>query len=130
MGIPVVATDLAEIRRFNAGQGDVVAVAADASGFVSAVRAALGPASAGTVERRIAVAHANSWQRRIAAMKRLIVEGIERRAAGAQRWEDKLRRGLRRTRTRLAQGVLRPAALHPPVLNTHPRRGRAGPLAV
>src|SRR5258708_36036448 len=106
MGIPVVATDLAEIRRFNAEHGDVVAVAADASGFVSAVRAALGPASAGTVERRIAGAHANSWQRRIAAMMRLIVEGIERRGAGAPRGGGKHGPGYTVARMRIARSVL------------------------
>jgi uncharacterized SAM-binding protein YcdF (DUF218 family)/glycosyltransferase involved in cell wall biosynthesis len=119
MGIPVVATDLAEIRRFNTEHGDIVAVAADVGGFVSAVRSALTPAPSGTVERRIAVAHTNSWQSRIAAMKRLIDEGIERRAAGAQRWEEKLRRVYRRTRTRIAQVVLGLTALYLLIFNTN-----------
>jgi glycosyltransferase involved in cell wall biosynthesis len=66
MGIPVVATDLAEIRRFNVEHGDIVAVAGDANAFVDAVRDALMPATPATVERRIAVAHAKSWQSRIA----------------------------------------------------------------
>ena len=41
MGIPVVATDLAEIRRFNAEHGDVVRVAGDADAFATAIRDAL-----------------------------------------------------------------------------------------
>jgi uncharacterized SAM-binding protein YcdF (DUF218 family)/glycosyltransferase involved in cell wall biosynthesis len=130
MGIPVVATDLAEIRRFNAEHGDIVAVAADVEGFVSAVHAALSPAPSGTVERRIAVAHANSWQSRIAAMKRLIEEGLERRAAGAQRWEEKLRRVYRRTRTRIAQVVLGLAALYLLVFNTNLLWWSASPLVL
>ena len=36
MGIPVVATDLPEIQRFNAEHGDIVAVADDADGFAVA----------------------------------------------------------------------------------------------
>lgn len=119
MGIPVVATDLAEIRRFNAEHGDIVAVAADAGGFVSAVRAALTPSPSQVVERRIAVAHSNSWQSRIAEMKRLIDEGLERRSVGGQRWEEKLRRVYRRARTRIAQVVIGVAALYLLVFNTN-----------
>ena len=33
MGIPVVATDLPEIRRFNAEHGNIVAIAGDAAAF-------------------------------------------------------------------------------------------------
>jgi uncharacterized SAM-binding protein YcdF (DUF218 family)/glycosyltransferase involved in cell wall biosynthesis len=130
MGIPVVATDLAEIRRFNAEHGDIVAVAADAEGFVSALHTALIAAPAGTVERRIAVAHANSWQSRIEAMKRLIEEGLERRAAGAQRWEEKLRRVYRRTRTRIAQVVLGLAAFYLLIFNTNLLWWSASPLVL
>ena len=36
MGIPVVATDLPEIRRFNAEHGDIVSMAADADAFAAA----------------------------------------------------------------------------------------------
>jgi uncharacterized SAM-binding protein YcdF (DUF218 family)/glycosyltransferase involved in cell wall biosynthesis len=130
MGIPVVATDLAEIRRFNTEHGDIVAVAADAGGFVSAVRAALTPASSQVVERRIAVAHSNSWQSRIAAMKRLIDEGLERRSASGQRWEEKLRRVYRRTRTRIAQVILGLAAVYLLIFNTNLVWWGASPLVV
>ena len=75
MGIPVVATDLPEIRRFNAEHGDIVAVAADADAFAAAVRAAFDD---GAAHRKSQTAYrgrpANSWQSRIAAMKRLIDE--------------------------------------------------------
>jgi uncharacterized SAM-binding protein YcdF (DUF218 family)/glycosyltransferase involved in cell wall biosynthesis len=130
MGIPVVATDLAEIRRFNAEHGDIVSVATDADAFVSAIRAALGPTPPGLVERRIAVAHANSWQSRIAAMKGLIEAGLERRQASSQRWEEKLRRVYRRTRTRIAQVVLALAALYLLIFNTNFVWWCASPLAI
>ena len=128
MGIPVVATDLAEIRRFNAEHGGIVAVAADANGFASAVRAALVPTPAATVDQRVAVAHANSWHSRIAAMKRLIDEGLERRSSNGQRWEEKLRRVYRRTRTRIAQVVLGVAALYLLLFNTNLVWWAAAPL--
>ena len=37
MGIPVVATDIAEIRRFNEEQGDVIAIAPDAEDFAATI---------------------------------------------------------------------------------------------
>ena len=46
MGIPVVATDLPEIRRFIADHGDVVSVGADADSFAAAIRRALTSSSA------------------------------------------------------------------------------------
>jgi uncharacterized SAM-binding protein YcdF (DUF218 family) len=51
------------------------------------------------VTRRIEVAQANSWERRIAAMIRLIDGAIATRAASDQRWDQALRRIYRRTRT-------------------------------
>jgi uncharacterized SAM-binding protein YcdF (DUF218 family) len=101
MGVPVVATDLPEIRRFNAEHGDVVQVAANADAFAAAIRDALAPAPADEVARRIAIAHANGWPSRIDAMGHLIDEAIDRRAATEQRWDETLRRVYRRTRTRV-----------------------------
>jgi hypothetical protein len=55
MGIPVVATDLPEVRRFVADHGDVVAVGADADSFAAAIRRALtgsSPSDAGVSPSR------------------------------------------------------------------------------
>jgi glycosyltransferase involved in cell wall biosynthesis len=68
MGLPVVTTDLAEIRRFNREHGDVVAVACDAASFVGEIRTALEKAMPKMVERRLEVARQNSWDARIARM--------------------------------------------------------------
>jgi uncharacterized SAM-binding protein YcdF (DUF218 family)/glycosyltransferase involved in cell wall biosynthesis len=130
MGLPVVATDLPEIRRFNAEHENVVSVAADAGSFAAAVKAAIGDRSPPEVARRIAVAHQNSWESRIAAMKRLIDEGLERRSASSQRWEEKLRRVYRRTRTRIAQVVLGLAAVYLLIFNTNLVWWGASPLVV
>ena len=79
MGKPVVATDLPEIRRFNAEHGDVVRIAGEAGAFEAAVRSALAERAPELVPRRIAVAQANSWQSRIAAMKVLIDAALDTR---------------------------------------------------
>ena len=102
MGIPVVATDLREIRRFNAEHGDIVGVASDAGAFEQALRQALSGSTPAAIERRIAVAHENSWQSRIAAMKQLIAAELARRSA-PQRWDETLRRVYRETRIHILQ---------------------------
>jgi uncharacterized SAM-binding protein YcdF (DUF218 family) len=102
MGIPVVATDLPEIRRFNAEHGDVVSVAADGPAFAAAIRSALTGSDASTVERRVAVANQNSWASRLQAMNGLIDDAMERRAATRQRWDETLRRAYRRARVHAA----------------------------
>src|SRR4029079_6648852 len=60
MGLPVVATDLPEIRRFNAAHGDVVSVAGNAEAFSASIKQALYDSGPDEVARRIAVAHSNS----------------------------------------------------------------------
>jgi uncharacterized SAM-binding protein YcdF (DUF218 family) len=130
MGLPVVATDLPEIRRFNADHGGVVQVAGDAATFAAAVRGALAGSSGADVERRVAVAHANSWQGRIAAMHLLIDEASERRAASRQRWDETLRRVYRRARTHLAQVVLALAAAAAIVFYTNVVWWAAAPLRI
>jgi uncharacterized SAM-binding protein YcdF (DUF218 family) len=130
MGLPVVATDLPEIRRFNADHGDVVKVAGDADAFSAAIRGALNDSSGPDVQRRIAVAQGNSWQRRIAAMNRLIDEGIEHRAASQRRWDDTLRRAYRRTRTHIAGVILAVAAVYVLVFHTNFVWWAAAPLKI
>jgi uncharacterized SAM-binding protein YcdF (DUF218 family)/glycosyltransferase involved in cell wall biosynthesis len=128
MGIPVVATDLPEIHRFNAEHGQTVSVAGDAEGFVAAIREALRDSSVPEVERRVGVAHTNSWRSRIAAMQRLIEEAISRRSATDQRWDETLRRVYRRTRTRIAEAVLGVAVVYFLVFHTNLTWLLAGPL--
>jgi uncharacterized SAM-binding protein YcdF (DUF218 family) len=119
MGIPVVATDLPEIRRFNAEHGDVVGVADGADAFSAAIRRALDDSAPRDVERRVAIAHANSWERRLATMRQLIDEAIERRASSAQRWDETLKRVYRRTRMHVAMTVLAVVATYLIVFHTN-----------
>ena len=105
MGIPVVATDLPEIRRFNAEHGDIVSVAGDADGVRRRrfARRSRGSSPAER-ERRIAVAHGNSWASRIAAMTALIDEALDRRettrgAVGDQRCAAPIGRARRQPRS-------------------------------
>jgi uncharacterized SAM-binding protein YcdF (DUF218 family)/glycosyltransferase involved in cell wall biosynthesis len=130
MGLPVVATDLPEIRRFNQTHGPIVEIAGDAAAFTAAIRAALNDSSPPDVSRRIMVAHENSWTSRIAAMTRLIDETIETRATLPQRWDDRLRRVYRRTRSRAVRIAIAAAAIYLLLFETNVAWWAAGPLKV
>jgi uncharacterized SAM-binding protein YcdF (DUF218 family)/glycosyltransferase involved in cell wall biosynthesis len=103
MGIPVVATDLPEIRRFNAEYGEVVAVAQGAEAFVRALEAAVEETSQADIERRIEVARQNSWEQRIVQMSDSIEEALAARRAATERWEETLRRLYRAARRRIVR---------------------------
>jgi uncharacterized SAM-binding protein YcdF (DUF218 family)/glycosyltransferase involved in cell wall biosynthesis len=103
MGIPVVATDLPEIRRFIAEHGEVIAVAADAEDFAVAITGALGPTAAAVVDRRIEVARKNSWTERVTAMTGLIEEVLAEKKARGDDWDLRFTRVYRLARRRTAQ---------------------------
>jgi uncharacterized SAM-binding protein YcdF (DUF218 family)/glycosyltransferase involved in cell wall biosynthesis len=131
MGIPVVATDLPEIRRFNRDHGNVVEVAGDADAFAAAIKRSLnGVSTADVVKRRIEVAQSNSWERRVAAMSRLIDVAMTKRAASDQRWDQALRRIYRRTRAHIAELVLAVAAVFAIVFYTNAVWRVAAPLVM
>jgi uncharacterized SAM-binding protein YcdF (DUF218 family)/glycosyltransferase involved in cell wall biosynthesis len=100
MGIPVVATDLPEIRRFNADHGPRTAIAGNADQFVTALQDALRPSAEPERLARIDVARSNSWHARIARMSALVEEVLEARRSRREPWEAKLRHFYRRTRSR------------------------------
>jgi uncharacterized SAM-binding protein YcdF (DUF218 family)/glycosyltransferase involved in cell wall biosynthesis len=106
MGIPVVATDLAEIRRFNLHHGGIVRVAGEVDAFVDAVRASLVAQAPETVARRREVAESNSWSSRMAAMTALIEGALIRKRDTQQRWDAALRRVYRTARAHSVRGLL------------------------
>ena len=106
MGKPVVSTDLEEVRRFNREHGDVVRIVSDAAALAAAIRAESAPASADVIARRIDVAKANGWDRRVQAMTALVDEAAAAKNSGERGWEDRLRRLYTIARRGTAQGVL------------------------
>ncbi len=106
MGTPVVATDLAEIRRFNAEHGPTVRVAADAEAYAAAIRESLKPSTTAEIDRRIEVAESNGWEQRLRTMSALIDEAQAARDSQAAGWEDRLRRLYGAARRRTLQGLV------------------------
>jgi len=93
MGIPVVATDLNEIRRFNSEHGAIINIADTADAFAAAVKNAVATVPLPSeVSRRIEVAESNSWERRLEKMSALIDGELTLRMARTTGWEDRLRR--------------------------------------
>ena len=117
MGIPVVTTDLPEIRRFNAQHGDVVSVAGDPEAFAEAIRDAR-PGPPAAIEQRIDVARQNSWQARIAKMSELIEGELAARRRNPPSWEASLRQVYRRARHRLLSIAAGAAAAYAAVFYT------------
>lgn len=76
MGIPVVATDLPEIRNFNDKHGPVVRIAGDARSFVRELHEALRDDNPAAGSRRIEIARENSWEGRIAQMTTLVEQAL------------------------------------------------------
>jgi uncharacterized SAM-binding protein YcdF (DUF218 family) len=92
MGLPVVATPLHEIERFNRNNGNIISVAGDPAAFADATRAALArPRSEGCRER-IDAAQRNSWETRIDQMWAKVESGLRARRAASRTGEDRLRR--------------------------------------
>jgi glycosyltransferase involved in cell wall biosynthesis len=83
MGLPVVSTSLPEVQRFNEANGNVVAIADSADGFAAAIRRALGESASAAISRRIAVAHGNRWEPKIATMTGLVERMLRERRDSA-----------------------------------------------
>lgn len=105
MGIPVVTTDLPEIRRFNTEYGNLVAVARDPAEFAEAILDAP-RGSPADVDRRIEVAKRNSWESHLSRMSALIQDALAVRQAAPLGWEEALRRLYQTTRRRIVRPLL------------------------
>src|SRR5207244_3936841 len=127
MGLPVVATDLPEIRRFNVEHGRPIAVTKDPGEFVGAVQAALRDTSDDAKGRRIMIARQNSWAPRISEMCRLIDGALNSRQREAS-WEDRLRRLYRGARGRAVAAVVALTLLYVLLFETALPWWLAGPL--
>jgi len=130
MGLSVVATDLPEIRHFNAEHGEVVGIGATAQAFAEAIRQAIEKSAPADVERRIETARENAWSTRIARMSALIEERVRARRAAGDRWEDSLRRLYRAARRRITSATLAVLALYVLVFHTPAMWLAAEPLVI
>lgn len=80
MGLPVVATPIAELVRLDASHGQVIALAGDPAAFVDAIDGALSRRTPEAAARRLEVARGNSWAPRIDRMITLVADALSARA--------------------------------------------------
>ncbi len=106
MGLPVVSTDLPEVRLFNERHGGVVSIAANEADFTAAVQDAA--RVTGTVEQiahRKEVAQQNSWERRVSDMWRIVESALAVKASEPDLWQERMRRLYRAAQRRIWQAV-------------------------
>ncbi len=104
LGKPVVSTFLPEVAAFNERYGPLVQIAKDYPQFVQHVEQALSRRDDHLVQRRIAAAYDNGWDRRIEEMSRLMADRIRQQAAtGPVEWQERLVMLYHRARRRIAR---------------------------
>ena len=130
MGIPVVATNLLEIQRFNADHGGIISVAESAETFAAAIERTLRQPNAVGADRRIQVARSNSWQTRIQQMQTLIDEALDGKRRHAGRWDLRLRRAYQIARRRFVAMIAAVAFVYLVLFETAFVWGVAEPLRV
>jgi glycosyltransferase involved in cell wall biosynthesis/uncharacterized SAM-binding protein YcdF (DUF218 family) len=118
MGLPVVATPLNEIRRFNREHGDLVAIAGDADAFACATRAALTRPRTNGGRERIDAARRNGWQARIDDMWSLVDAAVTAKRTVRRGWEQRLQRLYRRARLRALEATSATLAVYLLVFHT------------
>lgn len=101
MGVPVVTTDVREMRHFVERHGPVIEIGKDTEDFISKVELALAETDGGRREQRIAVAESNSSDKRFAGMSAVIEERLRQRAVEDTKWTDALIGTYRRHRGRV-----------------------------
>lgn len=128
MGVPVVATDLAEIRRFNQEHGELVQIAGKPDAFAAAIAGTIDQPDEAAKPKRVAVARSNGWDRRIQAMWVLIDDAVTHRDAGAKGWQERLKRLYSGARRRTVEGIVAIVVAYLLVFNTPLLWWAASPL--
>lgn len=118
MGVPVVSTDMREIRYFVEKQGAVVEIGHDTADFIDKVRLALAEPASAKSQMRIMAAKSNGWNQRFAEISQVIERHLAEKLAKRQRWQEKLSGFYRRQRNRWVRTLSLLAAVYLLVFHT------------
>jgi uncharacterized SAM-binding protein YcdF (DUF218 family)/glycosyltransferase involved in cell wall biosynthesis len=118
MGVPVVSTNMREMRHFIERHGAVVEIANDTEDFAKKVSCALKGGKSAGAERRVAVSKINDWSRRFGDMSRVIDTHLQQRMAAGQQWKGRFLRAYRRHRVGVISRVATLAAAYLLVFHT------------
>ena len=90
MGVPVVATNMREIRRFNEKHGVVVEIGHNSADFIDKVQDALDGTVGDKQELRITAAKLNGWDQRFGEISKVIEQHLTEKLAKRDDWREKL----------------------------------------
>ncbi len=90
MGVPVVATNMREIRRFIEEHGAVVEIGHNATDFIDKVRGALDESRGAKQQMRITVAKRNGWDQRFVEISQVIEQHLTEKLTKREDWRERL----------------------------------------
>ena len=121
IGVPVVSTNLREVRAFSARYPDTVAIGQDTSDFIVKVKHALDDQSIRSqslTERRIGVAKENTWEKRFEGIVEVIDRHLYLKSQNEVSWKESLTKYYRRSFIRMVRTIAIICAFYLLVFNT------------
>lgn len=103
MGVPVVSTNIREVRAFAEQFLDVVTIGQDSADFIAKVKLALDDPqiqSQSMRDKRIAVAEENTWDKRFAGIMDVLDKHLLLKSQAPASWKESLIKYYRRSRAR------------------------------
>lgn len=89
MGKPVVSSNLKEVSTFSKENGDILYIADSYEYFLNLISVAIKDNNQELIDKRMAVAKQNSWDKKIDQMSGLIAQAIKVRQKESVRWRSK-----------------------------------------
>ena len=121
IGVPVVSTNLREVRAFSEHYPDTVTIGLDAADFMVKVKQALDDPlirSKAISDKRIAVARENTWEKRFGGIMEVIDRHLLIKSRNEVSWKESLAKYYRRTRIRVARTMAIVCAIYLLLFNT------------
>ena len=103
MGVPVVSTNMREVRRFAEQFPDTVLIGTDSLDFIGKVKQALDNPEfrlPGICEKRIKAARENTWEKRFIGIMQVIEQHLLLKSQQPVSWKESLAQYYKRSRTR------------------------------
>jgi len=106
MGLPVVSSDMREIRNFIDRHGSVLMIGKDTSDFIEKVKLSIAESNQAKRDKRIAIAKSNSWLERFVEISKTINYHLEiKRTNITDNWQEKIIKKYRQKRFILLKKV-------------------------
>ena len=121
MGVPVVSTNMREVRGFAEKFPDTVLIGKDRADFIAKVRQSIENSefhSPVMTEKRINAARENTWEKRFEGIVEVIDRHLHLKSQNEVSWKESFAKYYRRSRIRLVRTIAIVCALYLLVFNT------------